>query len=99
MRLNQPEMVDDDLGIGIAADQFDALVEPPGNVQVDRQRRSRGLFEHAIKTRIGGVRASPLRTKSMRTPTAPGVRLHSAITSATAGSAGSTGRTSANRSG
>ena len=55
MRLNQPEMVDDDLRIRIAADQLDALVEPPGNVQVDRHRQTRGLLEHAVEARIGGV--------------------------------------------
>ena len=55
VRLNQPEMIDDDLRIRIAADQFDALVEPSGNVQVDRQRLMRGLFEHTVEARIGGV--------------------------------------------
>src|ERR1700733_5771235 len=34
MRLNPHEQIDDDLRVGIAADQRDALVEPPGDVQV-----------------------------------------------------------------
>jgi hypothetical protein len=30
-------VIDDDLRIGMAADELDALVEPPGDVQVGRQ--------------------------------------------------------------
>jgi len=36
VRLYEDEMIDDDLHIGMATDKCDALIEPPGNVQVER---------------------------------------------------------------
>ena len=36
--------------------RLDPLVEPPGDVQVDRQRQAGSRRQHAIEARIGGIR-------------------------------------------
>src|SRR5262249_12549972 len=54
VRLNKAKMIDYDLRIGIAEDQLEPLVEPPGNVQVDRERQTSSLHQHSIEVRIGG---------------------------------------------
>src|SRR5579862_1371141 len=59
VRLNEAEMIHDDLGVGIAADQLNSLVESSGDVQVDRDREPCGLLQHAVKAGIGGVLIVP----------------------------------------
>ena len=52
MRLHEAEVIDDDLRIRIAADELDALVEPPGDMQVGRQGVPRGRCQHLVEARI-----------------------------------------------
>jgi hypothetical protein len=55
VRLNEAEMIDDDLRIGMAADECDPLIEPPGNVQV----LTLPLAKRRCATRGGGAQARP----------------------------------------
>ena len=65
-------------------------------MQVGWQGVPRRCCQHPVEARIGRIGGSPLRASSIRTPTAPGVRFQLAMTSSTAGLAGSTGLTRAN---
>ena len=48
-------MVYDDLRVGIAADELEGLVEPPGALQVDRQGQLASRRKHPVDAWIGRV--------------------------------------------
>ena len=89
-RLHDAQMVDDESRVGVAIDQRRALVQVAPEQDVDWK----SCFTAAprVRSRPGsfGSRFASF-VSMMRIPTVPGVFFQSAMTSATAGSSGSTG--------
>ena len=98
-RLQDAEVVDDEARVGMAVDQRRARVQVAPEQDVDRKVVLDGRARDPVEARVVRARASRSFVSMMRMPTAPGVFFHSAMTSATAGSSGSTGLTMANRPG
>ena len=55
MRLPQPEMIDDELRVGVAGREPANLIEAPRARQVDRQVVTQGRRESAIDARVGRI--------------------------------------------
>ena len=87
-------MVEDETRVGMAIDQRRARFQIVPAQHVDRKVVAHGRARDPVEARVRAGRASSF-VSMMRMPTAPGVFFHSATTSSTAGSSGSTGLTMA----